>query len=136
MEFGFPLGAWAFVSLAVLVIIYLIRPRPKDLTIPSLMFIIKDTGKTIKSSFLEKLLRNLIFLLQLIALGVLALAFMQPIMNIAYDSAAANTVVVLDASASMASQDRFQDAVGIAKDSMKGDVSIVLAEDFPDISFH
>ncbi|MBD3312947.1 VWA domain-containing protein [Candidatus Woesearchaeota archaeon] len=133
MEFGFTLGAWAFMSLVALLIIYLIRPRPKDVTIPSLMFIIKESGKSIKSSFLEKLLKNLIFLLQAIALAALALAIMQPIINIAYDSASANTVIILDASASMAAHDsqRFDDAVDIAKSSMKGDVSIVLAQEFP-----
>ncbi|MBU0536030.1 MAG: BatA and WFA domain-containing protein [Nanoarchaeota archaeon] len=133
MEFGFSLGAWAFTSLVVLLIIYLIRPRPKDMTIPSLMFIIKESGKSIKSSFLEKLLKNLIFLLQIIALSALAFAIMQPIINISYDSAAANTVIILDASASMGAHDgkRFKDAVDIAKSSMKGDVSIVLAEEFP-----
>ncbi len=133
VEFGSVTGFIAFLSVLALIIIYLIRPRPKDMTMPSLMFIIRDSGKPVKSSFLEKLLRNLVFLLQLIALSGLAFALTQPIFNISYDAASSNTVIVLDASASMSADDnaRFKEAVSTAKGSMKGDVSIVLAQEFP-----
>ncbi|MCX6707337.1 MAG: BatA and WFA domain-containing protein, partial [Candidatus Woesearchaeota archaeon] len=133
MQFGSTLGFFAFFSVAALIIIYLIRPRPKDVVIPSLMFIMKESGRALKSSFFEKLLTNLVFILQLIALSAAAFALTQPIINIAYDSASANTVIVLDASASMGANNnaRFSKAISIAEDSMKGDVSIILAEDYP-----
>ncbi|PIN86157.1 hypothetical protein COV19_06075 [Candidatus Woesearchaeota archaeon CG10_big_fil_rev_8_21_14_0_10_44_13] len=131
MYFGNPAGYYALLGVLALIIIYLIRPRPKDMTLPSLMFFLKDTGLAKKKSFLEKLLRNLIFLLQLIAIAGLAFSIMQPSIKSSYDTTAENTVIVLDVSASMQADGRFSEAVNIAEDSLKGDVSIILAEETP-----
>ncbi|MCX8147291.1 MAG: BatA and WFA domain-containing protein [Candidatus Woesearchaeota archaeon] len=133
MDFGNPLGFWAFISLVILVIIYLIRPKPKDVTIPSLMFVMKEIGRNIKSSFFEKLLRNILFFLQLLALAMLAFALTHPTISVPYDSTGSKTAIVLDVSASMKAESnaRFERAVDVAKNSMKGDISIILAGDTP-----
>lgn len=131
MDFTNPGGAFALVGVVILIIIYLIRPKPRDMVIPSLMFIIRDFGITKKKSFLEKLLRNLIFILQMIAVAGLALSVMQPSMKTKYDTTAENTVIVLDVSASMQAESRFNRAVNTAEDSLKGDISIILAEETP-----
>lgn len=135
MQFGNPLGFYAFASVAVLIIIYLIRPRPKDVTIPSLMFLMRDTGATKQATFFRQFLSSLLFFIQLFALGLLALSLTWPLITTTYDSTATNTVVVLDLSASMQAKDgfstRFDEAVGVAKRSVKGKTSIVLAENRP-----
>src|SRR3989344_3788240 len=101
MEFGNFLGFYAFTSIAILILVYLIRPKPKDVTIPSLMFIMKDTGVTKQSTFFRRMITNLLFLIQLLALALLAFALTWPLVKIKYDTTAGNTVVVLDVSASM-----------------------------------
>lgn len=131
MYFGNPAGIYALLGVLALIIIYLIKPRPKDLTIPSLMFLVRDIGLAKRKAFFERLLRNLIFLLQLIAITGLAFSIMQPSMKTKYDTTAESTVIVLDVSASMQANNRFNDAIKTAKDSLKGDISIILAEETP-----
>ncbi|MBI4150166.1 VWA domain-containing protein [Candidatus Woesearchaeota archaeon] len=135
MEFGNPLGFYALTSLGILILIYLIQPRPKDVVIPSLMFIMKDTGATKQATFFKKFFSSVLFLLQFLALALLAFSLTWPMMKVMYDSTAGNTVVVLDVSASMQAQDgvstRFDEAISIAKRSLKGKSSIVLAENRP-----
>ncbi len=135
MEFGNILGFYALASIAVLIIIYLIRPRPKDVTIPSLMFLMKDTGVTKQSTFFRRLLTSLLFLMQLLALALLAFSLSWPMIQMKYDTAAGNTVVVLDVSASMQASNgvstRFDEAVGVAKRSLRGKTSLILAENRP-----
>ncbi|MFO8016136.1 MAG: BatA and WFA domain-containing protein [Candidatus Woesearchaeota archaeon] len=131
MYLGNPAGIWALLGILALIIIYLIRPRPKDMTVPSLMFLMKERGLAKRKSFFEKLLRNLVFLLQLIAISALAFSILQPTITTSYDTTAGNTVIVLDVSASMQANDRFEKAVDTAMGSLKGDVSIILAEDSP-----
>lgn len=131
MYFANPAGFWALLGILALIIIYLIRPKPRDMIIPSLMFFITDKGIARKKSFLERLLRNLVFLLQLIAITCLAFAITQPSMKTGYDTTAENTVIVLDVSASMQADERFEQAIDVAEKSLKGDISIILAEETP-----
>ena len=135
MEFINPAGFWAFLGVAALILIYLIRPKAKEVTIPSLMFFMKDVGRTTKKSFLERLLRNLVFFLQLMALAALALALTSPTMNLGHDTTAENTVMVIDVSASMQAKDnsRFLKAISTARESMKGDISIVTTYAVPTV---
>jgi len=128
-------GFWGFLALALLVLIYLIRPRPKDYTVPSLMFLMKDKGVQKQSTFFKKFVNNLLFILQCIALALLAFALTMPFIGIQYDSSAGNTVIVLDVSASMqtfeGTSTRFDKAVSLAKDNLKGDSSVILVENRP-----
>ena len=54
-----PLGLYALIGLLILILIYLIRPKPIQKTIPSLIFLTKDKGKSKKESFFQKLLRGI-----------------------------------------------------------------------------
>ena len=133
MYFANPAGIYAFIGVLILIVIYLIRPRAKDIVVPSLMFIMKDKATAKKFTFLERLLSNLIFILQLIAIGLMAFSILQPSMKTSYDTTAENTIIIFDVSASMQADNnaRFREALRIAKDSLKGDVSIILAEESP-----
>lgn len=133
MQFTNIIGFWAFISILVLILLYLRRPKAKDITIPSLMFFMKQQSKGRQRTLIETLLRNLIFLLQLLTLLGLSFAITYPFITVNYDSAGQSTVVVLDVSASMQANNdaRFNKAIDVAKRSLKGRTSIILAGDLP-----
>ena len=128
------IGLWALLSLVPFIIIYLRRPKPQDKTIPSLMFLIRNKKTSQKYSFLRKLLHNLLFFLQLLALLLLSVSVAAPYIKAPYDVTLENTVVVLDASGSMQAKEktsRFDNAVKEAKKVLSGKNSIILAENIP-----
>ncbi|MFH1642228.1 MAG: BatA and WFA domain-containing protein [Nanoarchaeota archaeon] len=135
MIFSNPVGLWALLGLVPFILIYLIKPKPKDQVIPSLMFLIKEQQSFKQNAFLRKLLRNLLFLLQILALLGLIFSIASPFIEVPYSVASDNTVIVLDSSASMQTKfgqkTRFERAVDTAKNSLSGKISIILAENIP-----
>src|SRR3989338_3003611 len=135
MEFGNILGIWALAVLIPFIIIYLIKPKPKELTVPSLMFLVREHNILKQNAFLRKLLRNLLFFLQFAALAALALAVAVPFITIPYSVASDNTVIIIDVSASMKTkigrETRFQKALDTAKNNLAGRVTIIAAENMP-----
>ena len=131
------LGLWSLLILIPFIILYLIRPKPKDKVIPSLMFLIKEKRNINQSAFFRNLIRNFLFFLQLIILFLLAISIAKPYFIKEFDVASKNTIIVLDSSASMLTsykgKSRFEKAIEIAKDNLKGDISIILAADVPRI---
>ncbi len=93
-------GWWVFLSVIPLIIIYLIKPKPKDLSVPSLMFFTKAMSIDRERSFFRKLTRDWLFLLQLLILLLLSLFFVSPYLNLSKASLADHVVLVLDTSAS------------------------------------
>jgi len=131
-------GLLALSALIPFIIIYLIRPKPKDKIVPSLMFLIKKDKKIKENSFLKKLLDNLLFLLQLLILTLLALSVASPFFTSEIDISAEDTVIVLDVSASMQAKlngdTRFEKAIeAIKKDYLSDKTTIVLASDVPEL---
>ena len=135
MELGNPIGIWALLALVPFILIYLIKPRPKDLTIPSLMFILKQTSKLKQNSFLRKLLRNVLFFIQLALLLALTISIAAPFITIPFAVESENTVIILDSSASMQTKSgtstRFEKAKSIARDELSGRVSVIAAGNQP-----
>ncbi|MBU0615214.1 MAG: BatA and WFA domain-containing protein [Nanoarchaeota archaeon] len=135
MMFNNPLGLYAFLALIPFILLYLIRPKPRKQMIPSLMFFLQNKKKIKENAFLRKLLHNLLFFLQLLALLGIIFAVASPYIIIPYDESSEKTVIILDASASMATKSgmgtRFSKAVSEAKNKLSGDVSLILAENIP-----
>src|SRR3989344_777930 len=135
VDFANPAGLYALLALVPLIILYLIRPRPKEMTIPSLMFLMEEKGFSRQSSFLRRLLRDILFLIHILALLGLAFAVANPSSIVPYDATARSTVVVLDASASMHAHEggatRFKKAISTARDNLKGSTSVIVAENTP-----
>ncbi len=135
MEIGNQLGFYAFLSIIPLIIIYLTKPRPKDYVFPSLQFLLKTAGKAKRFTLFQTLTRNLLFLLQLLILLLLSAAVLEPVVTVAIDAAADSTVIVLDVSASMQAKHkgatRFVFANDVAKRSLSGTNSIILAKNTP-----
>src|SRR3989338_6927564 len=130
LPFQRPLGLWALIAVAVFVILYLRRPKPQDKIIPSLMFIIKDDKRSKQYSFLQKLMTNLLFLIQLLSILGLALVAAAPYARLNYDVTLENTAIILDVSASMQAKEkgisRFDKALGQAKKAVSGRNSIIM----------
>ncbi|MBI1936351.1 BatA domain-containing protein [Candidatus Woesearchaeota archaeon] len=135
LPFARPLGLIALAAVAVFIMLYLRRPKPQDKIIPSLMFIIKDNKKSTQYSFFQKLMTNLLFLLQLLSILGLALVAAAPFAKVKYDVTLENTAIILDVSASMQSKEngvsRFDRAIEGAKKSVSGRNTIILAENMP-----
>lgn len=135
LPFQRPFGLWALAAVAVFVILYLRRPKPQDKVIPSLMFIMKEDKKSRQYSFFQKLMTNLLFLLQLFSILGLSLVAAAPFARLKYDATLENTVIILDVSASMQAKEkgisRFDRAVEEARKAVSGQNSIILAENTP-----
>ncbi|MBU3941434.1 MAG: BatA and WFA domain-containing protein [Nanoarchaeota archaeon] len=136
MQLANTLGLYAFLSLIPLIIIYLRKPKPVEKVIPSLMFLIKNQKDTTKHSFFQKLLRNLVFLLQLLALSLMAFSIALPYIMTSEAVTSQNTVVIIDASASsqtmVNSKTRFESSINIAKDYLEGKISIIVVSESPE----
>ena len=128
-------GLYAFSALIPLIIVYLIKPKPIEKIIPSLMFIIREKKLTKKQSFLRKFVHNLLFYIQFLALCGLALAIASPFIVIPFTTSSENMVIVIDGSASMQTAygagTRFDAALTKAKENLDGKISIILAESSP-----
>jgi len=136
MQLANTLGLYAFLSLIPLIILYLIKPKPVEKIVPSLMFLIKNQKNAIKNSFFQKLLRNMVFLLQLLALSIMAFSIASPYITTSEAVASQNTIIVIDASASSQAinngRTRFESSLDIAKDYLQGKISIIIASSSPE----
>ncbi|MBI2144591.1 BatA domain-containing protein [Candidatus Woesearchaeota archaeon] len=137
MAFKNPAGLYALLALVPFILLYLRRPRPKEKTIPSLMFFLKEGGSTKFSSFFRQIFRNLLFLVQLAILLFVAFAVASPFITSEKAASARHTVLVIDGSASMnalladGSGTRFARALEESGSRLEGRVSIVLALNIP-----
>lgn len=137
IHIGSMLGLFALLSLIPLILLYLIRPKPQTIEIPSLMFFIQTSGRNKLSSFFKKFIRDWLFLIQLLILLLLAVSIARPYTNYQHDITAQNTVIVLDSSASMQAMEgkysRFEKAKDKAKQMLGAKNTIILAKEVPSI---
>ncbi len=137
-EFGNQLGWFAFASIIPLIIVYLIRPRPLVLKVPSLMFFIKKTSVNVTTSLFRRFQNDLLFFLQLLVLLLLSFSILEPVLNIESDVVSDNIVFVLDVSASSKVNEDGSTRLDIAKDKLKELAttrnSLILLESFPVIA--
>ncbi|WP_292377388.1 vWA domain-containing protein [Methanosarcina sp. UBA289] len=132
MPFENPLALAALLSVVPLIIIYMLRPKPAVLSIPSLMFVLKleRERKRVYAS-LTKIIRDPLFLIQLLMLILLSIAAAGYYYNSEEPLSGEHTVIILDTSASMQTDSRFEDAVKIADGYVSKKNSIILASDTP-----
>ncbi len=137
-EFGNLLGLYALLALVPLVILYLIKPKPTKLKVPSLMFFMKHEKSSTIHSLFRYFQRDLLFLLQLLVLLFLALSIAQPSLMLNRDVVSNNIVFVLDVSASSQVIEDGKTRLDIAKEKI-GDLatfrnSLVLLKSSPVIA--
>lgn len=128
MPFRNPYALLGLLSVLPLIILYLIRPKPRDVLFPSIMFL--EAGKARRSAALSRMIKDPLFWLQLLVLVLLSLAAAGPY-TLESGSPGSHIVLVLDVSASMEST--FKNALSTAASELSGydRVSIVLAESIP-----
>lgn len=130
-----PGGLWALLALVPLLILYLIRPRPKEVKIPSLMFFMKSKGSRKLTSFLKVITRDWLFVIQFLIILALALTFSDPFTSYTQNVTSQNTVIVLDVSASSLTMEggrtRFDLGVREAKKKLGAENTLILAKDVP-----
>ncbi len=127
-----PLALAALLSVIPLIIIYMLRPKPKVLSIPSVMFVLKleRERKRVYAS-LTKIVQDPLFLIQLLMLILLSIAAAGYYYTSEEPLSGEHTVFIFDTSASMQVDSRFSDAVGIADGYVSKKNSIILASDTP-----
>jgi hypothetical protein len=132
MPFDSPLALGALVSVIPLILLYLLRPKPLQVQVPSLMFLldIKEEKKRFYTS-ISKIVKDPLFLIQLLVLILLALAAASPYFETEEALSGEHTVIVIDASASMQTDNRFGDAISKAEDYVSKKNTIILAESTP-----
>ncbi len=132
MPFENPFALAALLSVIPLIILYMLRPKPAVLSIPSLMFVLKleRERKRVYAS-LTKIVQDPLFLIQLLMLILLSIAAAGYYYNSEEPLSGEHTVLILDTSASMQVDSRFEDAVGIADGYVSKKNSIILASDMP-----
>src|SRR3989338_5989040 len=135
--FLYPDGLYGLLAIIGLIIIYLVRPKPIQKVIPSLMFFLKQDKKMFASSFFRVFTRNTLFFIQLLGFTLLAISAALPYLSEKYSLAVENNVLVIDVSASSQAKyegaTRFEKSVEIAKDSLGKRNTIVLAADIPEL---
>ncbi len=114
-------------------IIYLIRPKPRHETVPSLLFIMKDMGKNNIDSFFRTFFKDFLFLIQLLLLLLLITAAAKPFLNVPKSYLVEQTVLIVDASASMNADNRFKQAVEIADEALGKQNTIITVTSAPEV---
>ena len=116
MLFLYPLGALAFISLLLVLALYILKRHSRETPVSSLYLWRKALNENSASRPFQKLRKALLLFLQLLLCALLALALMRPVLP---GKTAAERVLVFDLSASMQAQTdgktRLELAVGDAK---------------------
>lgn len=127
-----PLGLLALLSVVPLIILYIIKPDPRRLEIPTLDFLPNFQEEGGSNPVIERLRRNLLLLIQLLVLILISLSLAGPFVEVSRSAQVDNTVIVLDASASMATETgggtRFSQAVSDARGEITTTTSVIVSD--------
>ncbi|KKG10700.1 hypothetical protein EO92_02675 [Methanosarcina sp. 2.H.A.1B.4] len=131
MDFEFSQGLAALAGIIPLIIVYLLKPRPKNVILPSLMFVRRISQNVLDSRrTISKKITDPLFFIQLLALILLSTAIAGPLLEeVKTDSE--KVVLIIDSSASMNAPDRADGARAIAIDSLGEENTIITAESIP-----
>ena len=130
LQFANQMGLYALLSIIPLIIIYLLRPRPLKIKIPSLMFLM-DIEKKKRLNVFRKFLKDPLFFIQLLVLILISLAVAEPFIMTNEEVGGGHTVMILDASASMQADGKFDKAVVEANKFLSSRNTLILAESVP-----
>lgn len=128
-----PGGLITALVLIPFLLLYLVRPKPKHETLPSLLFILKDKGKGNVRSFFRTFLKDILFLFHLLLFLLLIAAAAEPYIEVPRSALADQTVLIVDVSASMQEGDRLARAIAAASDLVGRENTIILVKGAPEI---
>jgi hypothetical protein len=127
-----PLGLAAAAVAIPIVLLYLVRPDPEDLRLPTFRFLAEEAGQQRTNPFFSRFRRSLLLLLQVLVVLAIAVSLASPYVTVAERQTVSETVLVVDASASMATRTdggttRFARAVSTARDEVTSRTTVVVA---------
>ncbi|RDI70712.1 vWA domain-containing protein [Halopelagius longus] len=127
-----PAGLAALLLAVPIIVLYLIRPDPRRVELPTFRFLAEDRREDASNPLFERLQRSVLLLLQLLVVLLVATALATPYVPVSERSTVEETVLVVDASASMGVQSdgstRFDRAVSAAREEVTGTTSVVVAD--------
>ena len=128
MPFSNPLALLGLLSIIPLIVIYLIRPKPREVLFSSTIFLTEEKAE--RSAVLSRLITDPLFWIQLLVLCSLSIAAAGPYTT-EVGTPTSHLVLVVDLSASMESN--FAGAKALADPNLDSyqRISIVLAENVP-----
>jgi len=128
MPFSNPLALLGLLSIIPLIVIYLIRPKPREVLFSSTIFLTEEKAE--RSAVLSRLITDPLFWVQLLVLCSLSIAAAGPYTT-EVGTPTSHLVLVVDLSASM--ENDFAGAIKMADPYLDGyqRISIVLAENVP-----
>ncbi|MCL2141754.1 MAG: VWA domain-containing protein [Methanimicrococcus sp.] len=132
LPFIYPLALLGLLSIIPLIILYMLLPKPFKVDIPSVMFLIKteESREKIYSS-ITKIVKDPLFIAQLLVLILLAVAAAGPFIT-SYDTYSdEHTVIIIDASGSMQTSGRFDQAKNDAPKYLSRVNTVILAGSVP-----
>lgn len=100
-----PLGLAAALVVIPIVLLYLIRPDPERVEIPTFRFVVDEQRQRSTTPLLERVARSLLLLIQILAILLLAGSLAAPYVPVQEREVVQETVLVVDTSASMATTD-------------------------------
>jgi len=128
-----PQWLYTLITSGILLIFYIIRPKPNKQEIPALLFIVKDQDHAKSGSFFERLLVDPLLLIQLALLILLALTIAGPQFFVNEKQTVHKTAIIIDGSASMQTKvggtSRFDQAKTKSLDYVTNKNIIILAAD-------
>ncbi|MBP3646520.1 MAG: BatA and WFA domain-containing protein, partial [Clostridia bacterium] len=126
MTFLHPIFAWGFLSLAVILILYLLKRKYEVRNVPS-TFLWRKAGQELSASKpFQKLRRNVLLPIQLLMAAVLVFALMRPVLP---GDAGGETVMIFDLSASMQAKNGSETRLEEAVETARGIIDGMRAED-------
>ncbi|MEF8974306.1 MAG: BatA domain-containing protein, partial [Haloarcula sp.] len=90
-----PLGLAALLLAVPIVVLYLIRPDPQELTLPTFQFLVAGERQQSATPFLERISRSLLLLLQVLVVLVLAVGLATPYVTVSERATVEETVIVV-----------------------------------------
>ena len=124
-----PLGLAALLVGVPVVVLYLIRPDPSRVELPTYRFLTEKEREGSTTAVFERLSRSLLLVLQLLVILLLAVSLASPYVPVSERETVEETVLVVDTSASMATgadgASRFERAVATAREEVTGTTSVV-----------
>lgn len=126
-----PLGLVALAAAIPVVILYLRKHDPTKVDFPAVEFLLGGREDRQRRPAFRRLRRNALLLIQLLAIAALAASLATPYVPVSEDRTVEETVLVVDRSASMATQTdgttRFDRAVAAASEDVADETSIVVS---------
>ncbi|MBT3866236.1 VWA domain-containing protein [Candidatus Woesearchaeota archaeon] len=126
------IGLLGLLSLVPFLILYFIRPKPKEVVIPSVMFLGKSSEFRSKGGFLRRFVEDKLLLLQVLILLLISLFFAAPYLMLG-SVGGGSVVMVLDTSASMSSPEKFEMLKETALENIGDRNTIILVGSKPSV---